>query len=142
MNVLEQALDLSINALTIPGPAGQHAAAARESLRLARLSADRITYLEHLNSARQSVENAVTALQDTGPAQADNTQTDTAQRDAHTLTREAAQVLDAGRAVLALAVAAHTREGRPQLAQSLAQHAPALDAAARDTHSALEELTA
>ncbi|CAM4071186.1 hypothetical protein [Deinococcus frigens] len=69
-------------------------------------------------------------------------QTDPAQRDAYTLTHEAAQVLDAARAVLALTVAAHTREGRPQHAGTLAQHAQALDAAARDTHGLLEELRA
>lgn len=55
--------------------------------------------------------------------------------DAQALTREAAQVLGSARAVLALAQAAHIREGRPQHAATLARHLAALGAAASDAHA-------
>ncbi|WP_104991627.1 hypothetical protein [Deinococcus sp. NW-56] len=61
--------------------------------------------------------------------------TPTPDPDAQALTREAARMLDAAHAVLALAQAAHTREGRPQHAATLAQHLAALGAAASDAHA-------
>lgn len=75
-DTLERALDLACDALTIPGPAGQHAARARESVRLARASTDQAAKIAHLKDARQAVDAALDVLQEEASGQATPTAPD------------------------------------------------------------------